>query len=228
MFTRRLDIESARGDTMRHWVEIQLGYARALGCRTDGLGPHLAVSEAERRSAGEWLASRGVDPGRPACCLHVGKGLPLTFDRWPLAGFVRVGRGLVESGFQVVLTGSAAERPIVDRVARDIGPGATCIAGDTDVRALAAILARMAVVVGPDAGPGHIAAALGVPVVAIFAVKSDLVARWRPWSVRSRVVTTAPWVCPKRCIKEQCQRFDCMEAFDAGAVVRAARELVSS
>jgi ADP-heptose:LPS heptosyltransferase len=225
MFTHRVDVESARRNTTRHCVEIQLGYARALGCPTDGLWPRLVVSDAEIRAAGEWLAARAVDPGRPVCSLHVGKGLRLTFDRWPVAGFVRVGRGLVEAGFQVVLTGSAAERPIVDRVSQDIGPGAASIAGETNLRTLAAILGRMAVVVGPDAGPGHIAAALGVPVVAIFAVKSDLVSRWRPWSVRSRVVTTAPWVCPKRCVKEACARFDCLEAFDAGAVVRAALDV---
>ena len=86
----------------------------------------------------------------------------------------------------------------------------------------------MAVVIGPDAAPGHIAAALGVPVVAIFAVKSDVVSRWRPWSARSRVVTTAPWVCPKRCVKETCGRFDCMDAFDVDGAVRAATELAGS
>jgi len=93
---------------------------------------------------------------------------------------------------------------------------------------LCAVIAEMGVLVCPDTGPGHIASALGVPVVSIFMVKSEIVPRWHPYGARHRVVTTDHWVCPKRCVKETCARFDCLEEFDPGEVVRAAREMVDA
>ncbi len=229
-FTHPVDIASARGDTSTHWMDIQLEYARALGCRPDGVRPAIYLEDEDRRAARALLARHGVAAGRAACGLHVAKGLrgPLTPDRWPIARFVDVGRRLVRAGHPVVLIGSDAERSLAERVAQGIGAGAVALAGGT-ARELAALIAEMSVVICPDSGPGHIAAALGVPVVAIFALKCDIIARWRPRIDRHRVVTTALWVCPKkRCVKERCARFDCLEAFDAGEVAAAALDLAGA
>lgn len=226
-FSHRVPIASARGDTSTHWMDIQLEYARALGCRTDGVRPAIYLEDEERRAARALLARHGVGAAAGACGLHVAKGLrgPLTPDRWPIARFVDVGRRIVRAGRPVVLIGSEAEQPLAERVAQEIGIGAVALAALT-ARELAALIAEMSVVICPDSGPGHIAAALGVPVVAIFALKSDIIARWRPRIERHRVVTTAPWVCPKRrCVKQRCARFDCLEAFDADDVAAAALDL---
>jgi heptosyltransferase-2 len=223
-FTHPVEVASAHGDTSTHWIEIQLGYARALGCRTDGVRPRLFLDAREREEARAVLARHGIAPSCRPCGLHIGKGLPLALDRWPVARFVQAGRQIVGAGLPVVLIGSSAERGLAGHVARQIGNGAVVLAGGT-ARELAALIAEMSVVITPDSGPGHIAAALDVPVVSIFAVKSVPIERWRPWGAAYRVVTTAPWACQKACVKETCPRFDCLEAFDAGEVARAALEL---
>ncbi len=227
-FSHAVAVRSANGDQSTHWMEIQLDYARALGCRTDGVRPRVFLEEHERRNARALLARHGIAAGARPCGLHIGKGLrvPLTEDRWPVARFIEVGQRMLAAGRPVVLIGSAAERPLTERVAQGIGKGAVTLAGTT-VRDMAALIAEMSVIVCPDSGPGHIAAALDVPVVAIFAVKSGVIARWRPWGAGHRVVTTGAWTCPKRCVKETCTRFDCLDAFDAEEVARAALELGS-
>jgi len=225
MFTVPVHVASTRGDTSRHWVDIQLDYARALGFGVDGLGPRLYLTDAERAEARDLLGRHGIDPAARPCALHIGKGLPLSPERWPVGRFVEAGQQLAAAGHPVVLIGSHAEQPLASRVAASVGPRAAVMTSGS-VRDLAALIANMSVVITPDSGPGHIAAALGVPVVSIFAVKAAPVARWRPWTPDHRVVTTDPWVCPKKCIKETCRRFDCLEAFDPSTVAHAALELI--
>jgi ADP-heptose:LPS heptosyltransferase len=53
-------------------------------------------------------------------------------------------------------------------LARRIGQGAHSLAGQTDLLELAAILENACIVVTTDSGPMHMAAATGVPVVALF------------------------------------------------------------
>jgi ADP-heptose:LPS heptosyltransferase len=55
-------------------------------------------------------------------------------------------------------------------------------AGRTDLAGLARILAGASAVVVGNTGPAHLAAAVGTPVVSIYAPTVPAV-RWRPWMV---------------------------------------------
>jgi ADP-heptose:LPS heptosyltransferase len=116
----------------------------------------------------------------------------------------------------------------VAEVERRIGDGVVNLAGETDLRMLTAVIAEMDVVVCPDSGPSHIAAALGVPAVSIFAMKCDLPDRWRPYEDAHRVVRVRDFACAKkRCVREECDYYECLNAIDAGEVVRAVGELTA-
>lgn len=92
------------------------------------------------------------------------------------AGYVRA---LMAAGHRVVVTGGPAETALTAVVAT---PGAVDLGGRTDLAGLAAVLAGAAAVVVGNTGPAHLAAAVGTPVVSLFApvVPAD---RWRPWGV---------------------------------------------
>lgn len=64
-------------------------------------------------------------------------------------------------------------------------PGAEVLEG-LDLAALGLLAAGAAVVVAPDCGPAHLAAAAGAPLVAVFGPTSP--ARCRPWSPRAEVL----------------------------------------
>lgn len=228
LFTHPVGVRSARGDTTSHWVDIQLDYARALGCEPAGARPRVWLKDAERAAVRSLLAGRGVRPGEPLCGLHVGQGLPITLDRLPIDRLVEAGGAIARSlGMRLVLTGSPDEAPVVDEVARRIGSGAVSLAGKADLRTLCALIDELSVLVCPDTGPAHVAAALGVPAVVIMTIKSAVPERWRPYRAPHRLVTTGAWHCLKRCVKETCPRFECMDGFDAWDVVRAVQELTS-
>jgi ADP-heptose:LPS heptosyltransferase len=89
---------------------------------------------------------------------------------------------LVASGRTVAVTGGAGERELTGFVAGPPRPEVTDLGGATDLAGLAEVLAAARVVVVGNTGPAHLAAAVGTPVVSLFAPTVPAV-RWRPWHV---------------------------------------------
>jgi ADP-heptose:LPS heptosyltransferase len=88
-------------------------------------------------------------------------------------------RALTRAGHRVLVTGGPAERALTAQVAADC---ATDLGGRTSLRMLAAVLAGADVVVAPNTGAAHLAAAVGAPIVSLFAPVVPA-ARWRPYGV---------------------------------------------
>lgn len=119
----------------------------------------------------------GPAPARPYVVVHPGASVPSR------AIGARAGRAfaarLLEEGWEVAVTGGRGER----QLAREATPsGARDLAGQTTLAGLARVLAGAAAVVVGNTGPAHLAAAVGTPVVSLFApvVPAE---RWAPWMV---------------------------------------------
>jgi len=87
---------------------------------------------------------------------------------------------LTEHGHNVVVTGTEGERALTRIVA---GSHGLDLGGRTSWGELAELLADADAVVVGNTGPAHLAAAVGTPVVSLFAPVIPAV-RWRPWGVR--------------------------------------------
>lgn len=122
-----------------------------------------------------------VEPGLPAegtrVVLHPGTSAPAR--AWPPSSYAALVPLLVAEGHEVVVTGSPDERETCAAVAGDL---ARNDAGTTDLAGLAAELAGADVVVCGNTGPAHLAAAVGTPVVSLFAPTVPA-ARWAPHRV---------------------------------------------
>ncbi len=86
---------------------------------------------------------------------------------------------LAAEGRRVVVTGAPSERALTAFVAGDV---AEDLGGATDLGGLADVLAAADCVVVGNTGPAHLAAAVGTPVVSLYAPTVPEV-RWRPWRV---------------------------------------------
>jgi len=143
----------------------------------DTLDPtlELPVFEADRNEAHALLAAAGA-AGQPYVIVHPGgRG---DDRRWPFARFAAVADALSMRGLRVVVTGSAAERPIADALAARTSAPVIDVVGRTSLGALAALVDEAQVVVTNDTGVSHVAAARQTPSVVVF-VGSDP-ARWAP------------------------------------------------
>jgi ADP-heptose:LPS heptosyltransferase len=99
--------------------------------------------------------------------------------RWPVNRFAKVTRSLTLEGHQVVITGSAAERPRCLGVARLASLDKECVlAGELDLGGLAALVATARLVISGDTGIAHLASAYATPSVILFGPTSPT--HWGP------------------------------------------------
>ena len=108
----------------------------------------------------------GVGSGEALCVLLT---MSSRADKlWPEADWVALARWLAARGLRVVLPwGSEAERARCERIA--LACDAAVVPPRMGLAALSAVLARARAVVGVDTGLSHLAVALGVPTVGIYA-----------------------------------------------------------
>jgi ADP-heptose:LPS heptosyltransferase len=171
-----LDLRHRLPETGLHEAQRQLSLAEAAGYRLPaGDDGGLAV----RRPLPD---VSGLVPDGPYVVVHPGASVP---SRAPSPHRARaIVAALEDAGHDVVVTGGPGERDLAAQVA---GPGTTDLAGATDLEGLAAVLAGAGAVVVGNTGPAHLAAAVGTPVVSLFAPVVP-VERWRPWGVPSVVL----------------------------------------
>ncbi|ORA19506.1 glycosyl transferase [Mycobacterium arosiense ATCC BAA-1401 = DSM 45069] len=118
----------------------------------------------------------------PFLVVHPGAAVPA---RRPSAGrSAAMVAALVGAGHRVVVTGSPEEAALTASVASDL---AVDLGGRTSLAELAAVFAAARVVVVPNTGPAHLAAAVGTPVVSLFAPVVPA-AQWRPHGPRVTVL----------------------------------------
>jgi ADP-heptose:LPS heptosyltransferase len=99
--------------------------------------------------------------------------------RWPAKRFAAVAKSEFDMGRKVVVTGSPSERELALGVCAHAGlPSEACVAGDTTVTQLAAIVGAAGRVVCGDTGIAHLAAALRTPSVTLFGPTSP--EHWGP------------------------------------------------
>ena len=183
--------------------------------------PPALVAEARAR-----LARAGI--GR-AIGLHASGGRES--KQWHLDRFAAVATQLAaDYGATIVLTGSAGDRALVDRVRALLrGVPTLDLTGALDIPALAAQLTTFDLLVTGDTGPMHLAAAVGTPVVALFGPSDPR--RYGPLGSRQRVIRIDLPCSPcgqVRLPPERCRGHvpDCLDGLSVDVVVRAARELV--
>ena len=175
-----LDVRHRIADDV-HEVERSLSLAATLGYELPpGDDGRLAV-ECPPAAA----EAAGMLAGEPPYVV-VHPGTSVSARAWAPASHAALVDRLVAEGRRVAVTGSPAERDLTMRVARGRGggprPGVVDLGGRTDLAELGAVLARADAVVVGNTGPAHLAAAVGTPVVSLFAPTVPPV-RWRPWKV---------------------------------------------
>jgi heptosyltransferase-1 len=203
-----------------HAVDRNLCLAAAAGLEERSPEFPLALRDEERRSARELLRQSGVGESGFVAVLP---GARWESKRWTSTGFAAVIDALHADGLRCVLLGAPDERPAAEAVARACRSAPIDLTGRTSLRDLTALLADARLVLCCDSGPMHLAAALGVPTVAVFGPTDPL--RTGPYSPAADVVAHAVPCAP--CLRRVCPlgHHACMAELDPGRVIDAARRL---
>ena len=156
-------------------------------------------------------------PDGPYVVVHPGTSVPAR--AWPAERHAAATRLLVEHGHRVVVTGAPAERELTAAVAGT--SGAVDLGGRTDLAELAGVLDAASVVVVGNTGPAHLAAAVGTPVVSLFAPTVPA-RRWAPYRVPTVLLGDQHAVCrDTRVTRCPVEGHPCLTSVTPDAVLRA-------
>ena len=163
-----------RPESLVHQVEYYWNMLKPLGVSGDAPLPTLHVSTDEDRIVDDRLASAGIDSAH----LMVGINPGSTYGsakRWLPERFAEVAQRVVRQlekeagvGVAVAILGGRGEESLGKNIASRLDCRSIVLSGATTIRELMAVVKRCRLLITNDTGPMHIAAAFGVPIVAVF------------------------------------------------------------
>lgn len=169
---------------VRHEVQRQIELVAAVGCRTSDRSLSLRVGRDAFDRADAVLAASGLEQERPWAMLH--PGASAASRRYPADAFAVAASALAERhGWQILISGGPDDREVVQEVRSRMRSPACVLPEDLDLEALAAVLHRAPLLIANNSGPAHVAAAVGTPVVNLYALTNP---QHAPWGVESRVL----------------------------------------
>ena len=215
------------GPVPMHQVEYYWNALRPLGIGGEVTAPTLPVSVEEDRLVDVRLASAGID----SSALMIGINPGSTYGsakRWLPDRFAEVAKRLVRRLEQserahaaVVILGAKGEESLGKDIAAQLGGRSVVLSGATTIRELMGVVKRCRLLITNDTGPMHIAAACGVPVVAVFGPTD-----WRttaPYGRERSIVREAVDCAP--CLLRECPiDHRCMTRISVDRVYEAAVE----
>lgn len=209
------------GGGRRHTVENHLDALRRLGIQPGIDARRLQMvpgAEAQER-VDALLAGHQLAPGS---FIQLHPASRWFFKCWPTDRNAELLRELATRGEHVVITAAPDEREqkMVNDIIAAAGVPVVNLAGQFNLRELAALTSRAKLFVGVDSAPMHIAAAVGTPCVALFGPSGDL--EWGPWMVRGEVVSSQHSCRP--CGQDGCgggKRSECLETIGCAQVLAA-------
>jgi heptosyltransferase II len=185
----------------------------------------LHVPEERRRSADEFLCKSGVRPG--ALRLAIGAGASYGSAKcWPPSRFAEVANRLqAEADADVILFGTAAEANVSTAITAEMRQPPIDLTGKTAIADVPALLSQCHLFIGNDSGAMHVAAAVGLPVVAVFGSTDPF--GTAPVTERCSIVHQKSYCSP--CFLRRCPTdHRCMTAIAADMVEAAAKPWLSA
>lgn len=213
-----------RRQSLRHEIHYYQDLLAGAGLTTVKSEPCVHLNDQEKQWATGELSRLGVH-GSFRLGLAPGAAYGAA-KRWPAENFAQsAGLILDERPGAVFVFGSQAEAGEGRQIEGLLGVSALNLCGATSLRQAMALIARCDLFLSNDSGLMHLAAALGVPVVAIFGPTNPQATG--PRGPRTRVLSHHFDCAP--CLARHCPRGDqaCMKAVTVQEVSQAALELLT-
>jgi lipopolysaccharide heptosyltransferase II len=207
---------------IRHEVRRQLDLVATVGCRTMNERLSLLVSAEAARRVESILNARGLTCEEPWILIH--PGASAASRRYPPELFAQASELLArEQGLPIVFSGSGDERELIESIRVSVAAPSHSLAGILNLAELAALIDLAPLLITNNTGPAHIAAAVGTPVVDLYALTNP---QHTPWQVPNRLLYHD--VPCKNCFKSICplSHHDCLARVPPQSVAWAALELL--
>ena len=206
-----------------HKVEYFLNIARACGVETGNRDYEFSASLEDRDYISNLFREKGLDENGLLVVLNPGGNWRL--KRWPKENFAQLAERLIKKyRARVIFTGAAADFNLARDIAALMQNPSTILCGRTTLGQLAALMARVTLVVSNDSGPMHIAVSQGAGVICLFGPTSPEITG--PCGKGDYTVIQKDVGCETPCYRLDCQDNRCMKAITVDDVLEAVKKFL--
>lgn len=201
----------------QHLVATYKHLLKPLGISISSTPPKIYLDEKEIQNAHAFLRDKGYEKGKFLIGINSDAAYGET-KRWLTSRFHEVAKTLLENNkdLYVVFFGDSSSLERIKEMVADLPIRAINLAGMTSLRELAGLIQCVDVFLTNDSGPMHIAAALDIPVVALFGSTSEMITG--PFV--GGVIVKKPLPCSP-CFQRKCKKnVLCMQAIKADEVIK--------
>jgi ADP-heptose:LPS heptosyltransferase len=191
-------------ETKDHEIERRLQLVQQAGAQPTSPTLELFFNHQDEQEAEDFLSQHRLPLGVPLISLHPGaKDL---FKQWAPSHFIDLGNRLAQQGnCQIFVTGTPSEEALVTSIASQI-KGAIPVT-HLKLRAFAAFLKRMKLMISNDTGPMHIAFAMQIPTLALFTPTDPRLCG--PYGITNGHVISKQRTCTP-CLRKKCREPFCL------------------
>ncbi|MBN2097714.1 MAG: lipopolysaccharide heptosyltransferase II [Candidatus Omnitrophica bacterium] len=201
-----------------HKVDYFLKIAQDYGVPVKNRDYQFLISQDNRDYADKLLQEQGVKKGDFLVVLNPGGNWDL--KRWPKENFALLGDSLVEKyQARVLITGAAKDIKLAEEIAALMKNQPLLLCGKTTLGELAALMAKVNLVVANDSGPMHIALSQGAKVIALFGPTAPKITG--PYGRGNYTVIQKDVGCAVPCYELNCTDQRCMKAISVQEVLQA-------
>jgi len=207
-----------------HQTQYYLRILEGLGLDNDGQDLELSVSEHNKKRALQILDQYGMD----VSYRFVGINPSATFGpakQWFPGRYARLSDRIQEAiGTHVILFGGPEDQRLGREISQLMKHPPLNLCGKTNLEEAMALIQQCDLFITNDSGLMHVAAALDVPLIAIFGSTNPITTG--PWGKRSRIIRISIECSP--CLKPECpeEHFICMDQINVDMVFDAVREML--
>ncbi len=169
-----------------HLVDYYMKMAAAAGAKKEKVEFKLPQDPKADETVQKILQKNSFNSGKYVVILP---GAARPEKLWPIERFTQLADKISSQfGLSIITAGSQTEQPYIETLKASAKSKIVNLAGQTSLKELIALLKGAFLVISNDTGPGHIAAALNVPLVMIFGPTNP--ARLHPYRKPESIVGT--------------------------------------
>ena len=204
----------------QHVTDHHLRSLAALGMDATPSPPRISLQEEDIVEAESFFREKGWESDE-IIALHPGAGNRK--KAWPPRRFAAVGRALASTSQRLLLVQGPADEEAVSQVLKGLVGVDYLVARNLSIKKVAALLSCASLFIGNDSGCSHLAAALGVPTVALFGPTDPQT--WAPRGERASWLHGGVACAPcERETQRFCEQQLCLEAIEVDAVLACIAE----
>jgi heptosyltransferase-2 len=206
-----------------HKKDVHLSRLKGIGIDTSNSSFHIPITGADKTYIDHILAGF---KGKPF--IVVSPGAKSHVKRWPLKHFAKLSDMLKENlGYEVVLVGDESDRIVIERILFYMKTKPLNLLEKTNIRELAYLIKKSALLITNDSAPVHVAGACRAPTLAFFGPTDEK--KYGPLTKAKSKVLRKDIKCSPcevaQCVNKE-NRYECLKTISTEEALNAAKELL--